>query len=711
MDYSDIPKIRRQLRQLRAKLIALNGASQAAPTSLIKTPAPASASSFLTNRHSSSHDDDLFVPSGITDALRPPARVTFKGNRSRLSHNGSDARPAFSTMPSDQVEHLSDLASPVRRHALTLQDHFKDIVSKVWAQNSADCPSRSSSRGGSPTFTNVECNADGRRPAVLPLSTLAAFAVAKSAPDAAEEELGVDAEEEWYELMPLQSRTMILFEHIVQLCIQQVSIGSVVRGLVETCAEHSASVQGLELLQHLWDLRGIPSCQEYHWAIRLAHKLNLQTRWIHHICDTLTPARSEHLGFHTWLTTFDPHHPHAVLLTSTALETAVEAVEANRHYTNAMWTRVGIWIERLVEHSAKCDNLYTCPCARTIWKACGKKEVLSTCASELRACALLQALHLTVVIGSSTHLPESPLIDGWIADLSNISASASLECVTEIFSTVGRLRQIVRSLLRLNAFPVAIALMDVLVTGYDGLTEESLKEGEDLIGKDVLEAELADIQRSFEEFKKDATKWRYEPILDSWIVVTPRPLGKITKCRLTSPPPACAEESEDQMSSIRTTAIATSFVTPPPKRISRITFENDSPTDFLRRKRQLIDEEEEEEEDCDTRVPLSPLQAAHRRRSFPICRTSLAPTRTGKGGRGTDEDEMPTRGAPKGLEVEVIIEDEGKRKKRRVSSPRRRRAGSERSDEAMGEWGWGAAINLRVGKPLPLNWEVDELSM
>lgn len=211
MDLSDLRKIRRQLRQLRAKLYALSEAAR--ETSYIRAPdinLVSSTTNVETLSSASSSSGTTFLDLRHPSAARVTVKYGKKGRRgggmqSQARTNGTNGHGTTHNV-SNLGLHRSDLnrlASPVRRQALGLHDCFKDVAEKVWNIGSSSKPSSRTSSPQKNLIKNTLSEVDTIY-TVPSLAQLASFAVAKNIPvsEGEYDDEGLALEEEWYEVVP-----------------------------------------------------------------------------------------------------------------------------------------------------------------------------------------------------------------------------------------------------------------------------------------------------------------------------------------------------------------------------------------------------------------------------------------------------------------------------------------------------------------------------
>ncbi|KAJ3010693.1 hypothetical protein HKX48_007234 [Thoreauomyces humboldtii] len=319
MDFSDVPKIRRQLRQLRAKLSAFANSARDSP-SLATTSTPnTSRESSPTRSHREHphqrhrHRHPSHSPSATFLDLRtstaPPQRVTVKYGKSSRSR----VRQTLPPPPSPSIlaayvkDDLARLASPLRRHAGGFNEYFRELAERVWGRATIGPGRRSRASSGDTSGPMIDDEvADKEKKggrSVASLSDMAAFAVARNLPleTGGDGDEDVDVEEQWYEYVP---ERLVLWAHVIELCKAYIPVPTTFISIVDACISVNAPLQAWDLLLHFSTLSTsittTPTPQttlnDLAWSFSAANRLNLLTSWCHVVGEGLTVQQSQILA-------------------------------------------------------------------------------------------------------------------------------------------------------------------------------------------------------------------------------------------------------------------------------------------------------------------------------------------------------------------------------------------------------------------------------
>ncbi|KAJ3417579.1 hypothetical protein HDV05_000036 [Chytridiales sp. JEL 0842] len=331
----------RCLRQFRGKLSSLQIACESAPSSV---------QSFMPGQSpmtsSFSRMQNLF---GNTCNYGRLSRDKLKGKREGPKLGGLHPHTSsFGSWPDSSSAVL--VSSPLYKHVVSIQEHFRDSVEKLWWQTSDMNTSKDEPSQGSEEATDATSDKEsGWKP--LSLLQLSSFAVARDAPiEVDQNELITD--DDWYEAIPSHLTSLVLLQHLVELCKEQITIPSVFEGLIDICLEFKAYYQGADLLKHMWSLLSPPKFYNYMWAYEKSLALGIQDNWIAFLCDNISTqdfAREQFQQF--WLICSKKH---TLQLACSAVKGFVlggcsDEVKERPQLTRTTRGSVHSWITRILE--------------------------------------------------------------------------------------------------------------------------------------------------------------------------------------------------------------------------------------------------------------------------------------------------------------------------------------------------------------------------
>ncbi|KAJ3041365.1 hypothetical protein HDV00_009506 [Rhizophlyctis rosea] len=576
MEYSDIQKIKRLLRQLRAKLHPLSTAAQ-------PHQHPSSSTSSLPTKATTTKDFTLLKPRRNN--------VTFKQTRGGASRRTNSALSAPTTSAeapkltrtassTDSYPSTHNLTTPLRRHALSLQDHFKDCIPRLCAGLDAEgCSdfsystgpnsnpgSAASSRESSPIiFNDLDDKRETTR-SVPSLATLAAFALGKSAPDVtsdAYEDGGVELEEEFYEEIPEFARSTVLISHITHLLTTHIPHPSILQTHIQTTLRNSLPLQTYILLLHHHSLSPIRPASSYTWSLNFATQIHKRRSFLAHVADTLTVAAAESVGFGEFVGALEGGE--AGVLCVGVFEALVregwegEAGSVRERVVGYVKRGLGHFVDRGCQVSEWKEEWggRRCRCRDGIVRLCEGLERVRGLGEDVELGILVigvLALCEKAEVGSAQSKTERDQYQQIIRSLSSYSLETWHRFSLTPYS-LNVLWKASQSLLSNEYHTIALRLLVLLVNRW----EEFSGEGRDVVlSSGVSKKRVVDLVAEVQEVVdrsgggavkgrgvrgggegEETTKWRYEEMLDSYILATPGPVGAVSRVSgRTSPPPA-----------------------------------------------------------------------------------------------------------------------------------------------------------------------------
>ncbi|KAI8906501.1 hypothetical protein DFJ77DRAFT_190510 [Powellomyces hirtus] len=549
MDFSDVPRIRRQLRQLRAKLWIFKEIASEASDS---------------NEGGGTSDTDLYPavylvghsPSTTFLDLRKPAKVTVKYGKRSNARQKQNLEPKSPSLLTAYVSgDMARLPAPVRRQIVAFQDYFKELAEKIWAARSSAKPVGSKNVFDVSNHLDKQSDLAGRR--APSLSQLAAFAVAKNLPLVTpESEEDIDIEEQWYEYIPAEYRRTVLWGHVIELCKAFIPVSKVFVSLTETCLLVDAQLQAWDTLNHFWEMHSAPTMHDMAWSFSASARLQRPTAWVHQIGTGLSVQQCHYIG--------DPRTTRYLndsdmdVLTIYGLRLLLLVDEPNPIITPP---KTQPWMRKLLRHSClTCFKPYTCICSATILDLCRRIDTLPV---DIPASTRLMLLFRgSQLIGKGTTW-GCEMDDDWLRHLRDMSPAESLDEVVLLYPTFKAIRALRQHMLHLEAVPLARKLTLAMMNHFEALQNNNAESGEPAVTIEDLQEEL--------ETKKEATtptlsKLRYEPLIQTWIASTP---AQITGSRVPPPSsPASPRRTRQQSRSARSLPTERSFYLDTPRRTS-----------------------------------------------------------------------------------------------------------------------------------------------
>ncbi|KAJ3183185.1 hypothetical protein HDU85_002211 [Gaertneriomyces sp. JEL0708] len=526
MDYSDLRKIRRTLRQLCAKLDSLADAAMRPSYQHAQRHAPQDP-----NGHK---EKDLWEPVESLDEdmedgtfmgfKRPNTRVTFKRKRPREMEQRDMAalvpRPkavsATATIPSviHHLEFSTHLPSPVRRPIISVIDLFRELIERVWVENPDACTHKPSRHA--PPRAGRTCEPTARKPGnkVLPLAELASFEVAKCIPQRGniigEDSEDLETQEAWYDAVPAHFRRYVLWSHIIQLCKEHIPIHGPYVSLVEICVSYGAYIQAWELLLHYWFLRQTPTTSDFTWSFSIATKLRKVDTWTRHVGFGLTVQQCSHLlASSVW--DFLPSNEVDILKIH-----ALRALISDDFALGSVADHGPKWLRVMAEHNAQCHTSL-CVCQGTLYDLSTRPIVTFKPPATLHLALMLRCIQ--VMSRYPERFPADASIDDVISSAVDVSAGLELDSIIPFFPTFDDMSALKECLRACDALPLVEKLTVAMLDGYD-----KLRKGNSHTitpSRKQLQKELHILGRTLAGRPEAGSRWRYEPLLHTWILATP----------------------------------------------------------------------------------------------------------------------------------------------------------------------------------------------
>ncbi|KAI8819406.1 uncharacterized protein EV422DRAFT_534604 [Fimicolochytrium jonesii] len=514
MDFSQIPKIRRQLRQMRSRLSAFSETGEQYQP-LNKGTTSSTAGQGCVNRTTGANSP---TPNFL-DLCRPPGKVTQKYGKSKNRQRQVLAPKSPSLLASYVQGDMMNLASPIRRQTLGFQEYFREVARNVWGSHHA--------KEVSATYRDDENSQHILKPErVSSLAELSAFALARNLPLATtdnEEDLGL--EEEWYEAVPPHHRRAVLWAHIIELCKAFIPSAKVLVPVVDACINAQAPQQAWELLVYFWSLPGGRTLHDMAWSFSVASRLTKSTEWVHTVGRQLRTSEC-HLIEDVLVRKYLDGCQSELLIVH-GLRTLLNM--DNQNMTTSQ-TRINPWIRKLLRHSCvSCSQLYDCLCTATILEICARIDSMpSELSPTYRLALLCRGTELVDMITPSALLNEPPEWVGHLRDHNHLHDLDEMVAFYPTFQAMGNVRQ---ALLAIDAIPLARKINLLMLNHYDTLAKGA--------GHVPLIEELkAQLEVQATPRPDKTSRWRYEPLLQTWIASTPLPNGTNTQKPSTLPHPS-----------------------------------------------------------------------------------------------------------------------------------------------------------------------------
>ena len=568
MDWSDVPKIRRQLRQLRARLLPL----------LHHTDAVLAQAQSVSNSHSSRSSRSPPPPphlvphpthsphSTFLDLRRPapPTKVTVRYGRSAAARRAASAGalsqppPAQPQCPLARCVALDPVASAesptARRQRLAFQEYFDDLADRVWSVvRAGDRASAGAAvAGDKAALSDAGDTNRPHGPTCPPLTRLAAFAVARNLPlvttdllpsssaetspttttsstPAADE---IDIEEQWYDYIPACYRRAVLWAHICELCKTLVPSPAAQAWMVETCMRVGARGQAWEVLCGLWDKPAVARGVYTAWAFGVAERMGRMDAWVRVYGRGMTVDACENgaggdgdigavLARGVTAVTAAPRVASERLqgvLTAYALIAHLQRRDTHRNDDATTWPAA--WVRRVLSHSClTCDAPYTCPCATALLLACVHSHARAESQqAPLALPILLRGSQLVSPQQQQQHVRRPK----WLTALAHANPCPdTLDAVLEFYPTFSALAALQTH--ARNSIPapaIAQNLAALVVNHYDAIAAATRVRGGACVGIEEVRRVMAGGGGC--EQSSSQQQWRYEPIIQTWVARTPR---------------------------------------------------------------------------------------------------------------------------------------------------------------------------------------------
>ncbi|KAI9017827.1 hypothetical protein BC832DRAFT_618325 [Gaertneriomyces semiglobifer] len=521
MDYSDLRKIRRTLRQLCAKLDSLADAAMRPSYEHAQRQDPSSHMVKDLWEPVESLDEDVDDRT-FMGFKRPNTRVTFKRKRPREIERRDTlvTRPnVVSTAPTipsviHHLEFTTHLPSPVRRPIISVIDLFRELIEKVWVENLDGCTHKPSRHP--PTRAGRTSDPTARKPGntVFPLAQLASFEVAKCIPQRGniigEDSEDLETQEAWYDAVPAHFRRYVLWSHIIQLCKEHIPIHGPYVSLVEICVSHGAYIQAWELLLHYWFLRQTPTTSDFTWSFSIATKLRKVDTWTRHVGFGLTVQQCSHLvASSIW--DFLPSNEVDILKIH-----ALRALISDDFALGSVADHGPKWLRVMAEHNAQC-HISLCVCQGTLYDLSTRPIATFKPPATLHLALMLRCIQ--VMSRYPERFPADASIDDVINSAVDVSAGLELDSIIPFFPTFDDMSTLKDCLRACDALPLVEKLTVAMLDGYD-----KLRKGDSHTitpSRKQLQKELHILGKTLAGRPEAGSRWRYEPLLHTWILATP----------------------------------------------------------------------------------------------------------------------------------------------------------------------------------------------
>ncbi|KAJ3092438.1 hypothetical protein HK102_007257 [Quaeritorhiza haematococci] len=469
------------------------------------------------NRNNKSHRLHPYLHSDWSPSSN---RRSSLQNQERLPLRNTTTANDVPKAPPSQILGLS--SHDIGKRTASVQDHFKDIVERIWwSEVKPFAKDDKASRrpypcdlNDSSDFTEKRHETDQDPPSrrnCLSLGQLAAFAVVTTLPEEEDGLEQVDVEENWYSEIPPHWRSMVLFQHVIQLYMEQVRIPSIFEYMIGVCLMYEAYHQAFDLLRHLWRLRTPTTFVEYEWAYSVAQRMNRVGPWIQFLCDTLSLDVCQDSAFHEFVEYLfcsaqtAPRHisdaeDHFMLLVSSAMCMLLRSFKRSRpvQISPSTHERFDIWIRRVVTftasaapHKRKYQVRALHSLSRRVDSAPLKLSIETWGAALLFRIIQVKPQQKKSEINRSMATPAAPrLIDSWLAKLYCYFRTRKSSTILQCFETLRELRRIADALKELEAYELAIQVVTHMVNSFEALkTEEHTDEHFVVLNRELQELE------------------------------------------------------------------------------------------------------------------------------------------------------------------------------------------------------------------------------
>ncbi|KAJ3038990.1 hypothetical protein HK097_002971, partial [Rhizophlyctis rosea] len=522
MHYADLQRIKRLLRQLRAKLKPFITQQSTTPPSSPPRSKNSPASTAQTPDYSR--------------LLRKTRRqnITFKQPRNRITttrrqpstandlpfvepprqSQASWSNPVASTATSIQT-----LATPARQHAVSLQDYLKVSISNLCSDLNDRTEEDDDEESGEGSGTKVGVSLVRKVPTLF---SLAAFALGKAAPDVSSSDDAVEEEERWYEGIPEHARSAVLLSHITHHHLPHIPHPQVLGPLPHILFTSHQPLHTLRTLLLLHSASNPKSLTAKPY-LNLATSLNHRKAYLKFIGENLSTSDLTG-GFHKFLG--ELHKRERAYLEGRAVEVVCGCADTKVLEGCIGW--LGGWVEGLVDR---------------IWKEADGEgrfrydeilgrsrdtDTLSLVSTNIHKLPIPDGLKVSILLTILTLLiPTNPRSRPFQKSITTLQtfASTAYDELPPCMLIKTRLMRIAECLENVGEKEAALRVLVLVVNRWEEVGN-GVESGE---GK-------REVVRRVREVQGGGKRWRYEEMLDSYILATPAPPKALTTIITTTIP-------------------------------------------------------------------------------------------------------------------------------------------------------------------------------
>ncbi|KAI9209417.1 uncharacterized protein BJ171DRAFT_564603 [Polychytrium aggregatum] len=313
--FYEIKKIQRVLRQVRSKVISINGSQEELSR----------ASQVPSKSHSG-----LFFP-------KQSHTVTYS-QRARLARSNSRASLAASERLAVSGDLLSGngsgsgetqiLPSPLRKCGTNFLETFGQITLTIWKIDDPELDSK--------------CRRPRESPQVPSLAMRAAFELGKLGAIDVNEDDEYD-EEAWYSTVPMFLRRYVLYQHIVQICIERLTFPKLIEGMIKICHQYGCTYQKMCLIEHHMLISPPTTLDDFgrHYHLCSKHP----RLFISCLVNILTLSQARKSGFAKFVEALPPHL--STVLEARAIEMFIFEQDSDHPIVSVTYlSRTEHWISR-----------------------------------------------------------------------------------------------------------------------------------------------------------------------------------------------------------------------------------------------------------------------------------------------------------------------------------------------------------------------------
>ncbi|KAK9768262.1 hypothetical protein K7432_001229 [Basidiobolus ranarum] len=288
--------------------------------------------------------------------------------------------------------------------------------------------------------------------------------------------------EKYYEMIPGHFRRDVLVAHLVQECKQYVRSYNFYRILVEVYCERKLTLQVIELLDYLTELRPLGLHQEFHFAYTMSVNHGCVNRLIDKLDQTMSIEQYLCSGFTEYVEKISSSH-HVIRLLTIAWKSLIQRTKVGRSVAKdaLVQMRIQQWTSTIVakfmsiqddqdtSHSTQTEHCGTLIAQLT-------NELTQARIPAFTSCCL--ALDLVLLNYSFVHSGSQPKLNTkyWVNQIRKLlfgSGRVNLDIIILSYKTHQNLLALGRTCQKFNLHSLAMDIVNCSLSRYDEIRQES----------------------------------------------------------------------------------------------------------------------------------------------------------------------------------------------------------------------------------------------